>query len=423
MRRRVWLVALPGVWLAPGAGIRAASASEPAPAGHAMAPTAVAPSAVTAASGPPGQALDEAASAPARGVSHRPLHFPADHGVHPDTHVEWWYVTGWMRTAAATAARAPTSDSADGPPGFGFQATFFRNRTGLGEGSPSRFAAQQLVFAHAALTDLGADGAAPGQVHDQRAARLGFGLAELPAAEGTQTARLRDWSLRRAATASGAPSELRIAIKAEHFSFDLALASTQPLLLQGDAGYSRKSPDARAASHYYSEPQLALRGRVERGGAPAREVVGRAWLDHEWSNLYVPPDAMGWDWLGINLVDGGALMAFRLRRPDGSTLWAGGSFRPASGSTRIFGADEVSFHPLRRWTSPRTHTTYPVEWDLTTPAGRWRVAALLDDQELDSRASTGAVYWEGIAALQAQDGRALGWGYLELTGYLERLRM
>ena len=33
------------------------------------------------------------------------------------------------------------------------------------------------------------------------------------------------------------------------------------------------------------------------------------------------PDAVGWDWIGMNLHDGGALTAFRLRRADGSTLW------------------------------------------------------------------------------------------------------
>ena len=40
----------------------------------------------------------------------------------------------------------------------------------------------------------------------------------------------------------------------------------------------------------------------------------------------------------------------------------------------------------------------------------------MDDQELDSRASTGAVYWEGAVTLQ-RDGRRIGRGYLELVGY------
>ena len=364
-----------------------------------------------------------AAAPPALGVSHRPLRFPADHGSHPDTHIEWWYVTGWLRSAGASGAAFVVTP--DKPPEFGFQVTFFRTRTDLGEASASRFAARQIVFAHVALTDLAAGRAAGGSglLHDQRVAREGFGLVRTPAAGGTQVVQLRDWSLSRAETPDGAPSMQHIDVRSDRFALALALQATQPPMLQGDAGYSQKGPLPQQASHYYSEPQLAVRGRVERARQPARDVVGRAWLDHEWSDAYLPPEAVGWDWVGFDLVDGGALMAFRMRRADGSALWAGGSFRDASGASRKFAPGEVVFRPLRRWTSPRTQTAYPVEWQLDTPAGSFHLAALQDDQELDSRNSTGALYWEGLSALTRADGRLAGWGYLELTGYADRLRL
>ena len=351
--------------------------------------------------------------APPSGVTHRALRFPSDHGAHPDTHIEWWYVTGWLRLGEALDAGKP--------PDFGFQVTFFRTRTGLALDSASRFAARQLVFAHVALTDLTSSGGA--MMHDQRAGREGFGLVQTPAPTGTQVVQLRDWTLRRAVAPASATSSLRIAVRSDRFALALDLSGTQALLLQGDAGYSQKGPDPRQASHYYSEPQLAVRGRVERAGAPARDVSGRAWLDHEWSNELLPPEAVGWDWVGLNLLDGAALMAFRLRRADGSALWAGGSWRGASGELRVFGAGDVRLEPLRRWTSPRTQAAYPVEWMLSTPAGRWRVTALLDDQELDSRESTGSVYWEGLSSLRREDGATVGHGYLELTGYAGRLRL
>ena len=357
--------------------------------------------------------------APALGVTHRALRFPADHGAHPDTHIEWWYVTGWLATGDALAATRPV-------PEFGFQVTFFRSRTDLAQASTSRFAARQLVFAHVALTDLAAGARGGGLMHDQRAAREGFGLVQTPAASGAQVVQLRDWSLQRPATrdASGG-STMRVEVRSDRFALSLALSGTQPLLLQGDAGFSQKGPDPGQASHYYSEPQLAVRGRVERAGAPARDVSGRAWLDHEWSNELLPTEAVGWDWIGINLLGGAALMAFRLRRANGSALWAGGSFRSASGELRVFAANEVRFEALRRWTSPRTRVSYPVAWTLATPSGRWRVAALQDDQELDSRESTGAVYWEGLSALRGDGGggQAVGYGYLELTGYSGKLRL
>jgi predicted secreted hydrolase len=47
---------------------------------------------------------------------------------------------------------------------------------------------------------------------------------------------------------------------------------------------------------------------------------------------------------------------------------------------------------------------------------------LLDDQELDARGSTGTIYWEG--AVRAMRGTTeVGRGYLELTGYGQRLKL
>jgi predicted secreted hydrolase len=52
----------------------------------------------------------------------------------------------------------------------------------------------------------------------------------------------------------------------------------------------------------------------------------------------------------------------------------------------------------------------------------YTLVPLLDDQELDSRASTGTIYWEGAVRVQ-QGGREVGRGYLELTGYWKPLQL
>jgi predicted secreted hydrolase len=367
---------------------------------------------------PPVRAAGAAVSPlPAAGrMRPRALAFPADHAAHPDTRVEWWYVTGWLRR---TGARGDATR-----PDFGFQVTFFRTRTGLAEDSPSRFAPRQLVFAHVALTDLGAQRDAA-FLHDQRVARAGFGLAAVPGpADSPQVVRLDDWSFaREIGSAPAASTRARIGVRGARFAFDFSMRGTQPLLLQGDAGYSRKGPIEGQASFYYSEPQLEIAGRLEGPGRLDAQVAGRAWLDHEWSDDYLAPEAVGWDWIGFNLFDGSALMAYRLRRSDGRAFWAGGSWRDAAGRLRIFAPEEVEFLPRRTWTSPRTQVRYPVEWQLETPAGRHVVAPFADDQELDSRGSTGALYWEGVSVLRDAAGRPLGWGYLELTGYGGRLQM
>ena len=135
------------------------------------------------------------------------------------------------------------------------------------------------------------------------------------------------------------------------------------------------------------------------------------------------PDVVGWDWIGMNLDDGSALTAFRLRRRDGSALWAGGSFRARDGALRVFSNGEVRFDGANAWTSPRTQARYPTQWRVQTPSGSFEVRALLDDQELDSRGSTGGVYWEGVSDLLDAQGRRIGRGYLEMTGYAAPLRL
>ena len=161
-------------------------------------------------------------------------------------------------------------------------------------------------------------------------------------------------------------------------------------------------------------------------------LLNRAWLDHESSAALLHREAEGWDWLGMNLQDGSALTAFQLRRPDGSALWTGGSWRspPAAGqawTSRSFTQGELRFTPLRHWTSPLSKARYPTAWKLDTPEGAFEVRALADNQELDSRASTGAIYWEGLSELRRlrADGSSepVGRGYLEMTGYANALKL
>jgi predicted secreted hydrolase len=331
----------------------------------------------------------------------RELTFPRDLGSHPDFATEWWYVTGHLRAGTGASARE-----------FGFQITFFRSRVQATQGMTSAFAAKQLLFAHAAVTDV------KGKKlwHDQRIAREGFDVAQ--ASQKDTAVVLRDWSLVR----DGADYSAKA--KGDGFTFTLTLLETQALLLQGKRGLSRKGPDESQSSYYYSLPQLQVTGTLALDGSPM-PVQGTAWLDHEWSQSLMHPQAVGWDWIGMNLFDGSALTAFRLRDKAGGALWDGGSFRhPSMGATpHVFSRGEVMFKPVRSWTSPLTQAKYPVEWIVRTPADFYTVKAVLDNQELDSRNSTGAVYWEGLSELFDSNGKLVGRGYLEMTGYASPLRL
>ena len=197
------------------------------------------------------------------------LAFPRDFGAHPETRVEWWYATGALQAAERR---------------FGFQITFFRVATGFAEKQPSRFAVNQLLFAHAALSDLGQRRLR----HDERIARSGFGIAEASIADTDVV--LRDWRFRREAIGERSRYLARMPATGAGFGFELALETTQPVLLQGIGGLSRKGPRAEQSSRYYSQPQLAVTGSLSVDGV-ATPVTGSATP----STLSVPVTAScGW---------------------------------------------------------------------------------------------------------------------------------
>jgi predicted secreted hydrolase len=302
-------------------------------------------------------------------------------------------VTGWL--------------DGSGEP-LGFQVTFFRARPHPASGNPSRFDPREILILHAAVSAR-----AHGRLrHVQRAARAGFSLAE--AATGRTAVHIDDWYLRANATGYAAR------IDANDFALDLQLDATQPPLLQGDAGYSRKGPRPESASYYYSLPHLRADGRV-RIEQRTQHMRGSAWFDHEWSSEYLAPQAAGWDWTGINLDDGSALMAFRMRANDGGIFWAAATLRTAR-ERRTFAPGEVLWMPRRAWRSPRTGATYPVAMDLRVGDLQVELVPMMDDQENDARITTGAVYWEG-AVTALIGGQPAGRGYMELTGYGGKLEL
>ncbi len=383
--------------LPPVAAVAASSSPGSAQAGAAQ------PGATPAAEAPaPGGAASRSATpfawAPVR--PDPPMRFPDDFGAHPDHRTEWWYVTGWL-------ARPGAADA-------GFQLTFFRSRTAHPAANPSRFAPTQLVLAHAAL-------ALPERgrlLHAERSARAGFGLA------GAGTADTRvwigagadAWSLHR----DPGSGRYLARIAARDFAFELELDPRTPPLLQGRAGFSRKGPGEAQASRYYSRPQMTVAGTVRVAGTDSR-VEGLAWFDHEWSSEILDDRAAGWDWTGLNLDDGGALMAFRIRTRDGGVAWRDATLREGpDGSPRTGLSPEWT--PLRHWRSARSGATWPVSMRLRVAGRDLELRPLFDDQELDARGSTGTTYWEGaVTAFEA--GRRVGRGYLELTGYAGALRL
>jgi predicted secreted hydrolase len=63
-----------------------------------------------------------------------------------------------------------------------------------------------------------------------------------------------------------------------------------------------------------------------------------------------------------------------------------------------------------------------VQWRVRAGAREFELEPLLDDQENDTRLTTGAIYWEGAVRVLEQR-QLVGRGYLELTGYGQRLTL
>ena len=323
------------------------------------------------------------------------LELPRDHGAHPDTRTEWWYVTGLV-------------DDADGRR-YGFQVTFFRQGLAPGDPEPgsSIFRARKIAAAHLAIADI-----ETGEFHHaERLRRSGGGLA------GWSTDDLEiwldDWEIRRDDTG-------RLTIVAEDaetgIGLDLGLQPQKPIVMQGDAGYSQKGPSPGNASAYLSWTRLSVNGTITMDGSAIR-VDGHAWFDHEWGSSQLGDGVAGWDWFSLRLSDGRDLMVYQLRRADGSAdSFSSGTVVAADGSTIRLGQDDFEITPIHWWTSPETGGRYPVRWRVQVPEQDidLDIVGLLPNAELDASATTGVIYWEGPVEAT---GSSRGEGYVELTGY------
>jgi predicted secreted hydrolase len=347
--------------------------------------------------------------------------FPADHGAHPDFRIEWWYVTGHLRSEDARR--------------FGFQATFFRlagPRGGAPDPSPD-FSLGTLYLAHMALTDV----AGQRFLFEERLNREGW---DAQAAVGALKVRNGTWSLQMAAGPTAVPAARRGAgqeagpgaglelvggVRADA-AFELELTPAKPLVVFGENGVSRKGAEATAASYYLTFSRLRAAGHLTFGGT-ALAVTGEAWMDHEISSSQLGGGQVGWDWVSVQLHDRPwELMLYRLRRADGSADPAS-RLQWVSPGGRAITAD-FTWEVLSRWRSPRTGATYPARVRLTTrdPATgatvRFTLEPLLADQELGG-ALGGGPYWEGACRVLDESGREVGSAYLELTGYAGALKL
>ena len=329
--------------------------------------------------------LDTSAEGFSTVVPGRKFSFPTDLGAHPDFRIEWWYVTANLTDASGNA--------------YGAQWTLFRQALKPGA-QQEGCANQQLWMGHAAVTrkDL--------HRFSEAFARGGVGQAGVDA--DPFRAWIDSWEMRGPETMDPrliAPLSLNASGK--DFSYALRLEADQELVLQGNAGYSRKS-DREQASYYYSQPFFRAAGHLIIDDTRI-EVTGQAWMDREWSSQPLAPGQSGWDWLSLHLKTGEKLMLYRIRQTDGHDYCSGNWIEP-DGSSEPIAPSGIKMIP---GTLTQVGTRrLPTAWRIEIPKYRLAIdCAALNPQ---SWMGTRFPYWEGPIAC---DGTHTGVGYLEMTGY------
>ena len=342
-----------------------------------------------------------AADAPvgfARAIEPIGFQFPKDHGPHREFKTEWWYYTGNLQS----------SDKRE----FGYQLTFFRNAlTPQSAKRSSNLGTTQIYMAHFALTDV------ESVTHDSFE-RFSRGAAGLAGARGEPLydVWLDDWS---AAADESGTFRLRAVdnrMNPEHL-VNLQLKETRSPLLHGFAGLSQKLPGFGNANYYYSLIGLQTEGTIQCNGE-THKVTGLSWMDHEFGTSALSEGVIGWNWFGLQLEDGTALMLGWLRNADGTSgSIFHGTIAYADGRIRSVSPSEFSVETVDRWTSPASGITYPSGWDIEfiNLNVYLEIRPLIPNQEL----SNSYTYWEGAVSVEAKiDGiRMKGRGYAELTGY------
>lgn len=352
---------------------------------------------------------------PAEVADPLPVVLPRDDGPH-DRLTEWWYYTGHLAGAAADGSRRA----------FGFEYVIFRAERGS---FPTTWAS------HLAITDetggrflygqrLEVGEAVDRSPRDAEGTPTGFDLAltGLDPADATTFDR-PPWTMAGSGgtdrlAASLSPAEAEAAGIPGGLNLALDLASTKPPAFHDRDGWIDFGP--AGGSYYYSRTAMDASGTLTLDGMKLA-VTGRAWFDHQWGD-FISVGGGGWDWFAVNLDDGTDLTLSLVRDSDGSYPLVYGTIVEADGTTRHLDRDAFKVEVTARWTSPRTGADYPAGWTIDIPGEGNLVIELrptVAAQELDTRATTGVVYWEGSQVVGGtRDGTPIGGkAYVELTGY------
>jgi predicted secreted hydrolase len=143
-------------------------------------------------------------------------------------------------------------------------------------------------------------------------------------------------------------------------------------------------------------------------------------MDHEFLTGPEQAQVHGWDWMSLQLSDSVAIMLYLLRAQNSARLpFSGGTLISADGSYLPLHMNDFVAMPVAWWKSDASSGKYPISWQLKIKNYELELTTPVKHQELDTRATTGVIYWEGCVEIRGKNGDlpVEGAGYLEMTGY------
>lgn len=344
----------------------------------------------------------------------QPIAFPRDDGPHQRL-TEWWYYTGHLESPRDNGTLRR----------LGFEYVIFRAERGT---FPTTWAShlavtdeqgQRLVYSQ--RLEVGDQVDRSPRRDDGTPVAFDLGLSGIDPTDPATFDRPA-WTMTGAdgvdhIAAALSDAEAETAGVPGGLALTLSLGTDAAPTLHDTDGWIDFGP--AGSSYYYSRTRMEAAGALTFDGETL-PVRGTAWFDHQWGD-FISIGGGGWDWFAVNLEDGTDVTLSLVRDADGTYPLIYGTVVDPDGTTRHLDRGAFAVAVTDRWISPATGADYPAGWriDIPTEALTIDLAPTVADQELDTRATTGVVYWEGSQRVSARRaGRPLGGeAYVELTGY------
>ncbi len=310
--------------------------------------------------------------------------------------IEWWYYTGHFFDQENNR--------------YGFELTFFKTympRSFKLLSVPVYLIKEKFHVGHFAITDIN-------NQKFEKAEKTDIIFYDGQASDSKLDISLSNWYAKQAA--DGLSHEIYATLGNKAIRFTL---SPEKIIARHGNPPGIQSMAEAGVSYYISYTRMKLEGELLTNCVlnicQSQKVSGQAWHDHQWGNFNLYKFA-GWDWFSLQFENNTELMLYLIRQPNGNYSEIAGSFIAKDGRLSQINKNDISLEVIDTWESQATGAIYPITWNLKIAKLNLDIIvkpALLA-QEMDTRASTGIVYWEGAVDIS---GSKTGFGYVELTNY------